>query len=237
MVFAKELRERVRRGAITCSVRIWTRPHVKVGGRYRMDDGAIEVDSIEPITLADITPALARRSGFKDVAELLKTAKHGIGSNVYLIRFHYSPSFLPRVGRWVIAVALLGLMGCSGPDPVSTSIGSVATQGPGTRLLLAEQAPFEWDRVCVFGPYTSDDHVKEVTGVDDSAAAAYDIRSNDRIDVLMFIAGDRIARSVAHSRARGDFGPELVGKCYSRAQAVFLVRTPPPDGWGDIGPS
>src|SRR6476661_7630176 len=49
MVFAKRLREGVRRGEITCSVRIWTRPHVKVGARYRMEEGAIEVDSIKPI--------------------------------------------------------------------------------------------------------------------------------------------------------------------------------------------
>lgn len=64
MLFAKRLREGVRRGEITCSVRIWTRSHVKVGGRYRMEEGAIEVDSIEPIGLPDITPELARESGF-----------------------------------------------------------------------------------------------------------------------------------------------------------------------------
>jgi hypothetical protein len=89
MQFTKRLREDVRKGRITCSVRIWTRPHVKVGGRYRMEAGEIEVDSIQPMTLADITPALARRSGFKGVVELLKTAKHGSGDNVYLVEFHY----------------------------------------------------------------------------------------------------------------------------------------------------
>lgn len=97
MVFTKPLREGVRRGAITCSVRVWTRPHVKVGGRYRMDEGEIEVDSIRAISSAEVTKALARRSGFKDVADLLKVAKHGRGENIYLIRFRYSPSFLPRV--------------------------------------------------------------------------------------------------------------------------------------------
>ena len=91
MVFAKQLREGVRRGRITCSVRIWTRPHVKPGGRYAMEEGEIHVDSIDPIRLADITPALARESGFSSVADLLKTAKHGSGRNVYLIRFRYIP--------------------------------------------------------------------------------------------------------------------------------------------------
>ena len=62
-----------------------------------MDEGEIEVDSIRAISLADITQDLAQRSGFKDVAELLTIAKHGNGENIYLIRFHFSPSFLPRV--------------------------------------------------------------------------------------------------------------------------------------------
>jgi hypothetical protein len=89
MVFAKRLREGVRRGEITCSVRIWTRPHVKVGGRYRMDEGEIVVDAITPIGFPDITPELARESGFLGFVDLLKVAKHGKGDRIYLIRFHY----------------------------------------------------------------------------------------------------------------------------------------------------
>ena len=91
MVFAKPLRERIRSGRIRCSVRIWMQPRVKVGGRYRMDDGHIVVDSVEPIELADVTHDLARESGFDSVEALLQMAKHGAGNNVFLIRFHYLP--------------------------------------------------------------------------------------------------------------------------------------------------
>ena len=91
MMFAKRLREGVRRGEITTSVRIWIRPRVTVGCRYRMEEGEIEVDSIEPIGFPDITPQLARESGFLGVIDLLKVAKHGPGENVYLIRFRYVP--------------------------------------------------------------------------------------------------------------------------------------------------
>jgi hypothetical protein len=91
VVFAKQLREKIRRGRIKCSVRIWMRPHVKVGGRYPMDDGHIVVDSIERIELDDVTQTLAQESGFATVDELLQIAKHGRGENVYLIRFHYLP--------------------------------------------------------------------------------------------------------------------------------------------------
>ena len=91
MIFTKRLRDGVRRGEITCSVRIWMRPHVKAGNRYRMEEGEIEVDSVLPIGFEDITPELARESGFKGVVDLLKVAKHGRGENVYLVRFHYVP--------------------------------------------------------------------------------------------------------------------------------------------------
>jgi hypothetical protein len=89
MVFAKRLREGVVNGQITSSIRIWTSPHVKVGNRYSMGEGQIEIDSILPIGLPDITLELARESGFHGVIDLLKVAKHGKGDNVYLIRFHY----------------------------------------------------------------------------------------------------------------------------------------------------
>ncbi len=99
MVFTKRLREGVRRGEITCSVRIWTQPHVEVGARYSMEEGEIEVDSITPIGFPDITPELARESGFLGVLDLLKVAQHGKGENIYLVRFHYVPPRTKRPGQ------------------------------------------------------------------------------------------------------------------------------------------
>ncbi|HYD38189.1 MAG TPA: hypothetical protein VEA60_11280 [Allosphingosinicella sp.] len=95
MMFAKRLREGVREGRITCSVRIWTRPHVRVGGVYPMEEGHIVVEAIRPIALADVTGELARRSGFEGVVDLLKVARHGRGRNVYLVDFHYVPPSFP----------------------------------------------------------------------------------------------------------------------------------------------
>jgi hypothetical protein len=89
MMFTKRLRERVKSGEITCSVRIWQGPRVIVGNRYKMEGGSIEVDSIEPIGLPDISLELARASGFLGVLDLLKVAKHGSGERIYLVRFHY----------------------------------------------------------------------------------------------------------------------------------------------------
>jgi hypothetical protein len=89
MVFTKRIREGVRRGRIRCSIRIWKQLHVKVGGRYPMDEGHVVVDSVASIEMADITDDLARESGFESADDLIQTASHGGGDSVYLIRFHY----------------------------------------------------------------------------------------------------------------------------------------------------
>ena len=91
MQFTKRLRQGVKDGSITCSVRIWQRPHVKAGGIYPMEEGHILVESVREIALEDITGELARRSGFLGVVDLLKVAKHGAGDQVYLIEFEYLP--------------------------------------------------------------------------------------------------------------------------------------------------
>jgi hypothetical protein len=70
---------------------------VKVGGRYALPPGEIVVTKVFEVGLADITPELARRSGFVGVVDLLRIAKHGPGRRVFVIEFRYEK---PRkVGR------------------------------------------------------------------------------------------------------------------------------------------
>lgn len=89
MLFQRRFHERIVKGEIRCTVRIWQRPHVKVGGRYALGSGAIVVDKIHETRLDDITPALARRCGFESLVDLMKVAKHGPGERVFIIDFHY----------------------------------------------------------------------------------------------------------------------------------------------------
>lgn len=95
MQFTQRLRAPIKRGEITTSIRIWKSPRVKAGNRYRLEEGFIVVDKIRQIDFDDITPALARASGFAGVADLLKTAKHGAGETVFLIEFHYDSGQSP----------------------------------------------------------------------------------------------------------------------------------------------
>jgi len=92
MMFAKPLRERVRSGEITTSARIWQRLHVKLGGRYPLLDGHIEVTRLQEIDISDVTDELARASGFDSLEALMETARHGRGERVFLVDFVFVPS-------------------------------------------------------------------------------------------------------------------------------------------------
>ena len=74
--FSRELRDDVLSGGITVSFRLWRRPRVRVGGRYPVGPGQIEVDAVELMPFSAITPADLRRSGEKDMESLRHRAAH-----------------------------------------------------------------------------------------------------------------------------------------------------------------
>ena len=92
MEFSRELRNDVLAGDITVSIRLWTRPQVKPGGRYRVGPGAIVVDDIELLPFAAVTAADVRRSGEPDRETLRRRAAHAgpidEDTLVYRIEFH-----------------------------------------------------------------------------------------------------------------------------------------------------
>jgi hypothetical protein len=92
MDFSRELRNDVLAGDITLSVRLWKRPRVKPGGRYRVGLGEIEVDAIELVPFAAITGADVRRAGEPDRETLRQRAAHAgpidEDTLVYRIEFH-----------------------------------------------------------------------------------------------------------------------------------------------------
>ena len=52
MQFLRSLRDGIRNGHITSTVRLWQRPHVRVGGRYSLALGKIEVTKMFEVSLA-----------------------------------------------------------------------------------------------------------------------------------------------------------------------------------------
>jgi ASCH domain-containing protein len=92
MVFSRELRDDVISGDITVSFRLWQRPQVRVGGRYPVGPGYIEVDAVELMPFSAITPADLRRTGEKDMESLRQRAAHAgpitADTLLYRVEFH-----------------------------------------------------------------------------------------------------------------------------------------------------
>ena len=92
MEFSRDLRDDVIAGDITVSVRLWQRPRVRAGGRYRVGPAQIEVDSVELVPFAAITPDDLRRSGEPDRETLRQRAAHAgpvaDDTLLYRIEFH-----------------------------------------------------------------------------------------------------------------------------------------------------
>ena len=92
MEFSRDLRDSVIAGDITVSFRLWQRPKVRTGGRYRVGPAVIEVDSVELVPFAAITTDDVRRSGEPDREKLRhRTAHAGPVTDdtlLYRIEFH-----------------------------------------------------------------------------------------------------------------------------------------------------
>lgn len=76
-------------GEITISVRFWHSARVKVGSRSPLGYGHVVVTGIREITLDDITGKMATDSGFKDIDDMLKVARHGSSERIFLVEFEY----------------------------------------------------------------------------------------------------------------------------------------------------
>jgi hypothetical protein len=90
-MFSPDLREGVASGEITVSIRLWSRPKVKSGGRYATAGVVIEIDSIELLPFSAVTGADIRSSGEPDRESLRDRAAHAGPINddtlVYRIEF------------------------------------------------------------------------------------------------------------------------------------------------------
>jgi hypothetical protein len=76
MEFSRELRDSVLAGDITVSFRLWRQAKVRTGGRYRVGDGQIEVDSVELVPFSSIDADDLRRAGEADLESLRQRAAH-----------------------------------------------------------------------------------------------------------------------------------------------------------------
>lgn len=92
MQFSAELRDRIADGAITVTYRLWSRPKVKVGGRYRSGDVTVEVDDVDLVPFSSLTDDDLAGTGEPDLEALRRRAAHAgpihDDTLVYRVEFH-----------------------------------------------------------------------------------------------------------------------------------------------------
>jgi hypothetical protein len=90
--FSAELRDLVADGTITVTYRLWSRPQVKVGGRYRTASVMIEVDDMELLPFSTITDEDLALTGERDLESLRRRTAHAgpvhDDTCLYRIQFH-----------------------------------------------------------------------------------------------------------------------------------------------------
>ncbi len=91
-MFSPDLRPAVAAGEITVSFRLWSRPQVRAGGRYRTAGVVIEVDALEVMPFSAVTDDDVRDAGEPDREALRARAAHAgpitDDTLVYRVDFH-----------------------------------------------------------------------------------------------------------------------------------------------------
>ena len=76
VLFRSEQQRRVEAGEIKVTYRAWQSPRVRIGERYRVGAGSIQVHACAPVAVAEITDADANEAGFADRAALITAAAY-----------------------------------------------------------------------------------------------------------------------------------------------------------------
>jgi hypothetical protein len=141
LLFTAEDHERVARGEVTVTWRLWKYPHVRAGGTYTTGFGFVAIEDVRRIRVSDVTDADAHEVGLEGAAALVELARRHTGARVmpntplYRVQFRYLGEADPRPPRPLPSL-----------DQVAerlTRLDSTSTHGPWTRqtLRLIEENP------------------------------------------------------------------------------------------------
>jgi len=97
LLFKKPFHAGLVDGSVTLTFRLWDKPHVRAGGRYRCHPiGVLEVDDVQRVKVGAITERDAKAAGFGDRAALVEYLKSGPrgdevteATEVYRVALHH----------------------------------------------------------------------------------------------------------------------------------------------------
>jgi hypothetical protein len=105
LLFSAEDHERVARGEVTVTWRLWKYPHVKPGGVYATGFGYVAIDDVRQVRVSQVTDADAQEAGFPNAPTLIDFARSHTVATVtpdtilYRVQFRFLGESDPRPRR------------------------------------------------------------------------------------------------------------------------------------------
>ena len=91
------------------------------------------------------------------------------------------------------------------------------------RIALRDLSDFDWDRVFVFGPYTTSQTITKTVGFELPELAGYHIDESDSIQIIVFVKDNKDVRNEQINRGKFEFAPQALASPFTPATAVFRV--------------
>jgi hypothetical protein len=121
-------------------------------------------------------------------------------------------------------------MGCTSRDASYLAIAGQFDESKGTSVSLAVAVPGNWEKICVLGPYSSNETAKKTLGFSWDAETKTSITTNEGISLLLFVQESKVTAYVEHPRNHGDFS-NLTAQCFRKEQTEFVHDPKPAKGW------
>lgn len=139
-----------------------------------------------------------------------------------------------KMRRYFFLLLIPLLWGCDRQDSASAAIAQQYQAANGA-IDLTRIITDPWDRVCMFGPYSSINNTAEEMDIDWKTPESSNTESDDGANRLVFLSGRDVVAYVVHPRSQGDFS-NLSKQCYPRENAKFIDQKSPPEGWPGLFP-
>lgn len=149
-----------------------------------------------------------------------------------------SPMNRPARNVSVVSLLLVILVGLGliyrylvpGPHAFSRALAAAVADGRST-IRLGQLPNPDWDRVYLFGPFTSEATIRSTLEFEWSGSVIRRLERSDSFQLLLFVRGQSVVMAVLHPRQQGDFDPSSLGRAIPRSMADFEVVRDRKDGW------
>ncbi len=172
------------------------------------------------------TMHIRRGQGFNFFGNDSKVSRSVLRST---LRMHYRSRPLLAFCICVAAV------GCTSGNPSSQAIAAQFDESKGASVNLATAVPGQWEKVCVLGPYSTNETAKKTLAFAWDVKNKTSITTNEGISLLLFLQENKVVAYVEYPRNRGDFS-NLTAQCFPKEKSQFVHDQKPAKGWPGLFP-